>query len=260
MRALRLHVDRELADVSDRFRLGAAESFRLRSVMRTRPGDSLTLFDGSGFDYPATVINASQTIELELSGPPLKVEREAPLRITLALALTRGSRMDFAIQKSVELGVASIAPLLCARSVTSAKDAASAAKKNRRWRDISIHACEQCGRSVIPKVHPPLPFSSWLATPETGPRFILHPPASQPLANAALECLEASLLIGPEGGFTDEEIASAQQAGCIGVHLGPRILRSETAACAGMAALMTCHGDWRDQRAGSGSFKSSLHP
>ena len=260
MRPLRLHVDRELADISGRLSLGAGESHRLRSVMRIRSGDALTLFDGSGFDYPATVINASQPIELELSGPPLKVEREAPLRITLALALTRGSRMDFAIQKGVELGVARIAPLLCARSVASAKDADSAAKKTHRWRDISIHACEQCGRSVIPEVHPPLPFSSWLATAVTGPRFILHPPASQPLAGAAVGGSEASLLIGPEGGFTDEEIASAHQAGCIGVHLGPRILRSETAACAGMAALMACHGDWRDQRSGGGPFESSSNP
>ncbi len=260
MRALRLYLDRELAGISGRIRLHAAESHRLRSVMRARPGDALRLFDGSGFDYPATVIHASQPVELELSGPPLKVEREAPLRITLALALTRGSRMDFAIQKGVELGVARIVPLLCARSVVSAKDAESAARKTHRWRDISIHACEQCGRSVIPEVQPPLPFSSWLATPAPGARFILHPPAVQPLARVALGGPQASLLIGPEGGFTDEEVSSAEQSGCIGVHLGPRILRSETAACAGMATLMACHGDWRDRGTGGGSLKSSPKP
>ena len=257
MRALRLHLDRKLADISGRFNLNAAESHRLRSVMRARAGDALTVFDGSGFDYPATIVDTSMPIELELSDPPLKVECEAPLRITLALALTRGSRMDFAVQKGVELGAASIALLLCARS---AGDADSAAKKTRRWREISIHACEQCGRSVIPEIHPPVPFSSWLATPGPEPRFILHPPAGQPLATVALKVPEASLLIGPEGGFTAEEIALAGRAGCIGVHLGPRILRSETAACAGMAALMACHGDWRHEGKGSDPLESSLQP
>ena len=219
--------------------------------MRARSGDTLTLFDGSGFDFPATVVKASRPIELELIGPPLRVENEAPLRIRLALALTRGSRMDFAIQKGVELGVASIAPLVCAHSVASAKNAESAIKKTLRWREISIHACEQCGRSVIPPIDPPLPFFSWLATPVNGSRFILHPTASWSLATVTLEGSEACLLIGPEGGFTDEEVVSAQQNGCAGVHLGPRILRSETAACAGVATLMACHGDWRDQGTGS---------
>jgi 16S rRNA (uracil1498-N3)-methyltransferase len=170
-------------------------------------------------------------------------ETESPLHVTLAQGVSRGERMDYTIQKAVELGVTRIVPLISERCEVRL-EGERLTKRVQHWQAVAASACEQCGRNRVPPVLAPVPLNSWLAEPVHGLRLVLNP-----LAPATLTSLSTpddrliTLLIGPEGGLSDAEVKRAQQSGFVGIRLGPRILRTETAAVTALSALQMLWGD-----------------
>ncbi|MDN5873293.1 MAG: 16S rRNA (uracil(1498)-N(3))-methyltransferase [Sinobacteraceae bacterium] len=210
-------------------------------VLRLASGAGLTLFNGRGGEFEAVLERVGRRDAAVCVGAYHAVERESNLQLTLAQCVSKGDRMDYGIQKAVELGVHKIVPLLSARSVVKL-DAGRWHKKHDHWQAVVASACEQCGRNRLPGVAAPLKLMDWLPQSQ-GVRLILAPGAvaqlqSLPLAHAA------TLLVGPEGGFTAEEITCAQERGCIPIGLGPRVLRTETAGVATLAALQALWGDF----------------
>jgi 16S rRNA (uracil1498-N3)-methyltransferase len=212
-------------------------------VLRLRPGAELVLFDGRGGEYPAVLERAqrrSATVRIERHSP---VERESPLHVTLVQGLSRGERMDYTLQKAVELGVTAIQPVLCKHSPPSG-DAGRLHKRWQHWRGVLISACEQCGRNTLPELAEPLPLADWLGNlAPDGMHLLLDPQADVGLHALPRPPGPITLLVGPEGGLSDAEQARARQAGFQSVPLGPRVLRTETA---GMAALAVLQARWGD--------------
>jgi 16S rRNA (uracil1498-N3)-methyltransferase len=205
-------------------------------VLRLQPGDALTLFDGRGGEYDAAVTQMGRSdVRVEV-GAHHAVECETAVAVHLALGMPANERMDWLVEKATELGVASIQPLLAERSVLRLAGE-RAEKKQAHWRAVAIAACEQCGRNRVPVVHPVQPLQAWLARAQPG--FVLSlRDGTQPLAVAAApRPPETSLLSGPEGGLTPAEEDAALARGWRAVHLGPRILRAETAPIAALALL-----------------------
>lgn len=216
-------------------------------VLRLNPGDDITLFDGRGGSHAATLVEIGKRNAMARIGGHDPFEAETPLRVTLAQGLAGGDKMDWLIEKSVELGVAAIQPLQAARSVVRLS-AERAQKRQAHWQALVQAACEQCGRNRLPEVAPVANLESWLgqqASPATSrsARLLVSPRASQSLVSFATEQRNAlldggvTLLIGPEGGLAPDEEAAALRAGFTGVSLGPRILRTETAGLACLATL-----------------------
>jgi 16S rRNA (uracil1498-N3)-methyltransferase len=219
-------------------------------VLRLDEGEVVTLFDGQGGEFTATITNiAKREVQVNLL-EHLAIERESPLAITLVQALATGDKMDWIIQKACELGASAIQPVQTARATTRL-NADRADKRALHWQGVATAACEQCGRNQVPLIHPVLDFPVWLARPHPGRRLILHPAADQDLignrhlADAATAANGVALLVGPEGGFAPEELAAALRAGVEAVQFGPRILRTETAGMAALAALQMAFGDLR---------------
>lgn len=223
--------------------LGRTAAAHVGQALRMRAGQPLTLFDGAGGEYAATIIECTrQTLRVAVTEHhPL--ERETPLAVTLWPALARGARMDTIIQKATELGAEAIQPVLTERSVVRL-DERRAAGKVRHWRDVAISACEQCGRNRVPLIHPPAALATLLAAPpEPGLRLMLDPQGQTSLAAQQLAPGPLLLLSGPEGGLSEDELRLAAQSGFVGVRLGPRILRTETAPLAALAAVQVLGGD-----------------
>jgi 16S rRNA (uracil1498-N3)-methyltransferase len=210
-------------------------------VLRVRTGDEVTLFDGRGGEYPSRIaaIERLKIMADVLSHDP--VERESPLRVTLVQGVSAGEKMDFTIRKAVELGVAEIQPVLAAASVARPKGERAAARHGH-WQRIAVSACEQCGRNRLPSVLPLIAATDYRKNgPETK---ILLSPRSE-LAFAKLKFGTAvTLAAGPEAGFSAEEEATFVRAGFVPAKLGPRVLRTETAALAALAALNALAGDF----------------
>ena len=225
--------------------LPASAAHHATQVLRLEPGDAVTLFDGEGGEYGAEIVSSSaRGVDVRVT-ERRAVERESPLHITLAQALIASERMDYVIQKAVELGAMAIAPIATARCVTRL-DGARAQRRTEHWRQIAIASCEQCGRNRVPDVHAPRELAAWLRLPSTAQlRLLLSPSSPQSLRDMAAAAGEIELLVGPEGGLAPEEEASALAAGFRAVRLGPRILRTETAGPAMLAALNALWGDWR---------------
>lgn len=212
-------------------------------VLRIRAGDDITLFNGRGGEYGARVAAIDRlrvTVDiLEFRD----VERESPLRMILVQGVSAGERMDFTIRKAVELGVAEVRPVLAAASVARPKGERAAAR-HAHWQKIVIAACEQCGRNRIPEVHPLLTATE-LEDDETGLKILLSPRAELRFPQACKDAPErVTIAAGPEAGFNAEEEAAFLDAGFVPVSLGPRILRTETAALAALAALSALRGDF----------------
>lgn len=242
MRMTRIHAAGPLATGAV-LALEARAATHLVRVLRLEAGDALALFDGAGHEHAATIASIRGDRVEVLVGEARAAAGESPLSITLAQGISRGDRMDYALQKATELGVARIAPLLCERSVVRL-DAAQAAKKLEHWRGVAISAAEQSGRAVVPEVAAPRRFADHLAAPATATRrLVLAPNAARSLRDLAPGLTSVELLIGPEGGLSDEELRLAEFAGYESLRLGPRVLRTETAAAAAIAALQTLHGD-----------------
>lgn len=213
-------------------------------VLRLPPGAPMVLFDGRGGEYPAHIERIERDrVYAELAGWQ-EVERESPLAITLVQALQAGDKMDFTIQKAVELGVRDIVPVESRRSVLRLTGE-RAGKRVAHWQGVAASACEQCGRNQVPLVAPLERLENWLAKPAPGVlRLMLAPDAEQTLASIP-PAGEVQLLIGAEGGLDPQEMIAATQAGFQAVRLGPRILRTETAGLAALAAMQVLWGDFR---------------
>ncbi len=224
--------------------LGEEVAGHLR-VLRLTTGDAVCVFDGQGGEFTGVIEDVAKREAHLLLAKYAPVERESPLTITLVQSLATGDKMDWVVQKAVELGVTAIQPVDSARS-TVRLSAERAAKRLEHWRGIVIAACEQCGRNRLPVVHEVADFSAWLSKPNEATRLLLHPAGGQSLqVLAAQKPGPLALLIGPEGGFDEGEIATAQRHGALLATLGPRVLRTETAGIVALAALQAQAGDLR---------------
>ena len=242
MRLIRVHAAQPLSAGAE-VALPEVAAHHVARVLRLRPGAPLVLFDGSGADFRAEIVAVEGDRVRARVVERSSGLRESPLGITLVQAVSRGERMDWTLQKATELGVRSIQPVLSARSVVRL-DAQQAAKKHRHWQAIVAGACEQCGRSVLPEVRPPLDLPRFLAeVPREGQRLVLSPTGPASLAGLTGMAARVELLIGPEGGLDDAELAAAERAGFAPVRLGPRVLRTETAGIVALAVLQALWGD-----------------
>jgi 16S rRNA (uracil1498-N3)-methyltransferase len=242
MRLTRVYVEEALTGGTRGLISGNAANHIAR-VLRLGVGDAVTLFDGRGGEY-ASRIEALKKDAVEVAvGEHAPIERESRLSVTLAQGVSRGERMDLVMQKATELGVQRIVPLITKRSVVRL-DPGQAQKKLQHWRGIVIASCEQCGRNRLPELAAPRELVEFLGNDaETkAMRLLLSPVGAVRIANLA-PTQKFTVLIGPEGGLAPEEIEAALARGFTGVQLGPRILRTETAAIAALAALQQAFGD-----------------
>lgn len=214
-------------------------------VLRLPPGAPMVLFDGRGGEYLAHIQRIERDRVVAELASWTEVERESPLQVTLVQALQAGDKMDFTIQKAVELGVSAIVPVDSRRSVLKLAGE-RAARRVAHWQGVAASACEQCGRNQVPIVAPLERLDQWLARPADGAlRLMLAPDAEMTLADLA-PAQQVQLLIGAEGGLDPQEVIAARQAGFQAVRLGPRVLRTETAGLAALAALQALWGDFRE--------------
>ena len=242
MRDIRIHQDCELS-TGISITLDEKASRHLTQVLRLVEGDELVLFNGTGMDYPARIGSVSKKcVEVSILDA-LENHAESKLDVHLYQGISKGDRMDTAIQKSVELGVQRIIPVVCERTVVRTSTERSD-KKIAHWQNIVISACEQSGRARIPVVAPILDFNSALDSLTDGQSILLHPNLTDSISNTALDGKRIHLFIGPEGGFSDQEIESAQKSGVKLVSMGKRILRTETAPIAALAVLQARFGDY----------------
>lgn len=242
MRLIRVHVEAALA-AGARVRLEGAAAAHVTRVLRLGVGDAVTLFNGDGADYPARISALGRGAVAAEVGGRVAARAESPLAVTLAQGIARGERMDLVLQKATELGVAAILPLATARSVVRL-EGDGRGRRLAHWRGIAIAACEQCGRARVPQVAEPVTLAQHLAAaPRASCRLLLAPDAETTLAAAAAGADAVELLVGPEGGLEDAERDAALGAGFLACRLGPRILRSETAAIAALAVLQSVAGD-----------------
>jgi 16S rRNA (uracil1498-N3)-methyltransferase len=214
-------------------------------VLRLAKGDAVTLFGGDDGEFAARIVSIEpRSVRVQI-GAAHAADRESPLAVTLVQGLAAADRMDYAIQKAVELGVHAIQPVTMARSVARL-DPARAAKRASHWRQVTIAACEQCGRNQLPRLHPLLGFDTWLAaSSQASLRLLLAPDGELTLASLAPPAGPVEILVGPEGGLAPDETAAALRCGFRALRLGPRILRTDTAGPALLAALNAQWGDWR---------------
>lgn len=245
MRLTRVHVPGPLA-AGATLELAARTGQHLVRVLRLERGAPLAVFDGRGHEHAATIASIRDTRVQVLVGAARAPAAESPLAITLAQGVSRGERMDYAIQKATELGVARIVPLLCERSVVKL-EAGQSARKLEHWQGVAAAAAEQCGRAVVPQIAAPCRYLEHLAAAGalgTGDgRLVLAPLAAHGPNDLPAGLVRAELLIGPEGGLSDAELQAAALRGYAALRLGPRVLRTETAAAAAIAVLQARYGD-----------------
>lgn len=241
MRLSRLYLNQPLSANSE---VGADEAVAhyARDVLRLRKGDGVCLFDGRGGEYEGTVLEVHRHGLAFAVGAWREGAGEPPLHTVLGLGISRGERMDYAVQKAVELGVSSIVPLLTEHTVVRL-DKERRAQRRLHWRKIAVSACEQSGRCRVPEVAEPVAMEAWLAG-QDGLRLFCDPRAERGLTELAPPGdKRICLLAGPEGGFSAQERQAAREAGFLAIRLGPRVLRSETAALAILAAAQLLWGD-----------------
>jgi 16S rRNA (uracil1498-N3)-methyltransferase len=224
--------------------LSAEQAHHFARVLRLTSGDALIMFDGRGMEYRARIEHVTQAgVRVRLL-EGRAIDRESPLEITLAQGISSGERMDYTVQKAIELGVSAIQPLAAERSVVRLS-AERAQRRVAHWQAVAIAACEQCGRNTLPPVRPILRPEEWLAARGSATLSLMLDAG----AGATLRSFEPPpgaivLLAGPEGGFAPAEKAAACAAGFAPVRLGPRVLRTETAALAALAAMQALWGDF----------------
>ena len=213
-------------------------------VLRLAPGDAVTLFDGRGGEYGATIEAVQKKSVTVAVGAFRDVDVESPLAVTLVQGISKGERMDFTVQKAVEMGVHRVVPVFTARTVVKLQGE-RLERRRQHWQGVAASACEQSGRNRIPEIASPLGLGAWLAEPASGLRLLLHHEAEATVASLAPPNEGVTLLIGPEGGLNEAERRAAFDAGFLGLRLGPRVLRTETAALAALAGLQSHWGDLR---------------
>lgn len=238
MRTIRVYVDASLSAGEERD-LDERAAHHVVRVLRRRVGDRIVLFDGRGHEAPAEIVAAHrrQGCRVRIDSVA-RVDRESPLAIELVQAMARGDKLDLVVQKATELGAAAIRPVLTRRSEVRP---AEASRRLERWREIAVNACEQCGRTVLPEIHPPAPLAE--VDCRAGLRLAPVPGGERRLADLGPIESSVAVAIGPEGGLDEQDLAVLTARGFEPVTLGPRILRTETAAIAVTAALQCLYGD-----------------
>ena len=241
MRLTRVYVEETLA-AGKSFTLEGSAANHVMRVLRLREGDTLTLFDGRGGEYTARISGFRRdSVQVEVQ-EHRAVERESKLNLTLAQGISRGERMDWVMQKATELGVTRIVPVITERTVVKL-DERQRERKVEHWRAIVIAACEQSGRNRVPEVAAPCAFHEVLRTGDAAGKKLLLSPAGNLNARDLALSGSATLLVGPEGGLSPEEHELAMGAGFEQVRMGPRVLRTETAAIAALTILQHDYGD-----------------
>jgi len=243
-RVPRLYVDTELRPHA-KLALPEDAAHHAARVLRLQEGDAVVLFDGRGGEYEARLSLPGRGQVAAETGARTDIERESPLAVTLLQAVSSSEKMDFTIQKAVELGVAAIQPVLTAKSVVRLS-AGREERKLTRWRRVAIAACEQCGRNRVPEIREAMTVEAYSRIPGSASlRLLLSPKGNSGLKNIQRKIEHAvTLAVGPEAGFSDEEERLLERAGFVPVRLGQRILRTETAALAALAALNALAGDY----------------
>ena len=241
MRIPRIFTDSPLA-VGGQCQLDDNAANHVGRVLRMQAGQALLLFNGDGHDYHATITEAGKKHVLVAVTEAAGNETESPLRVVLAQTLSKGDRMDYAVQKAVEMGVSEIVPLTTERCDVKLKGDRED-KRLRHWQQVAISAAEQCGRARVPEILPVMTLVEWFEhTTDCDLRLVLHHRTEQSL-DSMNRPARVALMIGPEGGLSPEEIAAAENSGFLPVALGPRVLRTETAP---IAAMSLCQWLWGD--------------
>lgn len=243
-RVPRLYVDIELGEQS-RLVLPEGAAHHAGRVLRLRDGDGILLFDGKGGEFEARLSMPGRDQVVAQIGARRDVDRESPLAVTLVQGVSSGEKMDFTIQKAVELGVAAIQPVLTEKSVVRLS-AEREEKKLAHWKRVAIAACEQCGRNRVPTIRNAMPVDVYCRAPDGASlRVLLSPEGETGLRDMAPKIGHAvTIAAGPEAGFSDDEERLFARAGFLPLRLGRRILRTETAALAALAALNALAGDF----------------
>lgn len=244
MRSIRLFVESPLRE-GDRLALPESAFAHLVRVLRLGVGDGFTLFNGDGREFAARLASVSKkSAEAEI-GAGVDVGSESPLIITLAQGIARGEKMDLILQKATELGVACIAPVITERTEVRL-DSERGEKKMLHWRGVLASACEQSGRGRLPRLLEPQSLAHFAASDRSARRLVLDPAGGAAACDLAIGATESvTLLTGPEGGLSERDLAVLRAPRYEGLRLGPRILRTETAGLAAIAALNALYGDWR---------------
>lgn len=243
MRQIRLYAAVHLADVSE-LTLPADVARHAVRVLRLAAGQPLTLFNGDGCDYDGHIDRVDgNTVGVRLH-ERRELTNESSWPLTLVQCLAKGDKMDLVVQKATELGVTRIVPVLSERSEVRL-DAARADKRHKHWQGIVASACEQCGRARLPVIETPQPLARWLESlrPDKTLRLTLTPGAQQRMRDLSIPDDGVMIVIGPEGGLGERDLSALTSTGFIGLTLGPRILRTETAGMAALGAIQACHGD-----------------
>jgi len=242
MRTTRLYLDQPLS-VGQEIELDERAHRHAVQVLRLRTGAAVVLFNGQGGEYQAELTVAEKRRSRVIITDFNDQDTRPALSVTLAQGVSKGDRMDYSLQKATELGVTVIQPVLTQRSQAPA-DARRLENRHEHWRGVIISACEQCGRNELPRLEPVLSLHPWLGRArEPGHALVLDPLADKALPGLPAPQGAVTLLIGPEGGLDEGEIATAHQQGFRGVRLGPRVLRTETAGVAALAVIQALWGD-----------------
>ena len=242
MRTIRCYVDQPLAP-GGLATLSETATGHLVRVLRLAVGDPVVLFNGDGHDFAARLVSLGKRGAQAEVTDARPVANESPLRLTLAQGIARGDKMDLVLQKGTELGVAAFMPVNTERTEVKL-DAERTAKRLAHWQGILAAACEQSGRARLPRLGEPVSLANYAVAESAPVKLVLDPQADLGLHDLALPAAaEVALLVGPEGGLSERDLAAARAAGFTGLRLGPRILRTETAGLAAIAALQALYGD-----------------
>jgi len=241
MRIPRFFIDEPLL-VDSTIQLPAELAHYMSTVLRLRIGSPLVLFNGNGSDYPSEVADIHKRHTSVLVNAQIGLSVESPLHLHLGQGVSKGERMDIALQKSVELGVSEITPIIT-ENCNVKLDQERWQKKHASWCKLVISACEQCQRNVIPKLHLPITMHQWLGQSSDLDKIVLAPGSKTYLSGLSKPQKGFRIVIGPEGGLSEQEIYTATETGYTAVNIGSRILRTETAAIASLAILQSNFGD-----------------
>ena len=241
MRISRLYIEQALMP-EDTVSLPRDKAHYITNVLRMKAGDSIILFNDSGNTFDATILELTRKSARIKITSSSEDNRESPLKVILALAISRGQHMDYALQKAVELGVHKIVPLQTEFSNVKLQDD-RIQNKLSHWQNIIISATEQCGRNRLAKLSKPVAFNEWLTAETPATCVIMQPGSTLSMKDVEPINNELALLIGPEGGFSENELDLAAHKGCISVNFGPRILRAETAVVSGVSVAQQLWGD-----------------
>lgn len=241
MRIPRFYIDTPLP-IDSTIELPTELAHYMNNVLRLKIGAPIVLFNGNGNDYPSEIVDIHKRAASALVNSQISLSVESPLHLHLGQGVSKGDRMDIALQKAVELGVSEITPIIT-ENCNVKLDEQRWQKKHLAWQKLIIGACEQSQRNVIPTLHLPVNMQQWLGQSSQLNKIILAPGAKTYLSGLSKPQKGFRLIIGPEGGLSEQEVYTAQQVGYLPVNIGSRILRTETAAITSLSILQSLYGD-----------------